>query len=421
MPASTVFMQSIVNEDGGNNAGPGQANYWDLSTDFSLNDGSHDQFDGALMLSVAVGGTSNTFPSDQTYAELTALGPDMGVADGLKLVSFSTDPAFVVSGTTTAYLHAVPNARLQQTLNLGGAVGALTLSWSGNPGSTSDNFGDEPGFVQVVLRDTGGNLLTTLYRQDRSGIAGTWGNASLTAYAGQTVVLSFEQYCVSWGTSIDDVSVTDTAATPVQFVVNGNFEAGSTGWTVPAAKSAQNIRSGSRTLMGLVVQRTFYSQPNLLWGRWTDTFTNPTAAAINAVASYDNNLGSDTAGIIYPTPGATQKSLTNWDGSGSDRDYGMIFGAADVVTYRSASALNTYDGSETPQFQFNISVPPGATVTLMNFIVMTGTSTWMGAVDITAKATEVDTQAADIANNFRTNLVYQRGLTQQQLDTLKNF
>ena len=414
-------MQSILNKDGGNNAGPGQANYWDLSRDFTLNDVSCDQFDGALTLSVAVGGTSNTFPSDQTYAELTALGPEMGVADGLKLVSFSTDPNFVLHGTTTAYLHAVPNARLQQTLNLAGAVGALTLSWNGNVGSTSDMFNDEPGFVQVVLRDTASNLLTTLYRQDSSGTAGTWGNASLTAYAGQTVVLSFEQYCVSQGTSIDDVSVTDSAATPVQFVVNGNFEAGSTGWTVPAAKSAQNIRSGSRTLMGLTVQRTFYSQPNLLWARWTDTFTNPTAAAINAVVSYDNNLGSDNAGIIYPTPGATLKSLTSWDGSGSDRDYALVFGAADVVTYKSASALNTYDGSEAPQFQFNISVPPGATVTLMNFIVLTGTSTWMGAVDVTAKATEADTQAADIANNFRPNLAYQRGLTQQQLDTLKNF
>jgi hypothetical protein len=28
--------------------------------------------------------------------------------------------------------------------------------------------------------------------------------------------------------------------------------------------------------------------------------------------------------------------------------------------------------------------------------------------------------AADIANNFKTNFVYQRGLTQAQLDTLKN-
>jgi len=54
-------------------------------------------------------------------------------------------------------------------------------------------------------------------------------------------------------------------------------------------------------------------------------------------------------------------------------------------------------------------------------VVLTGTDTGLTATDVTARATQVDTQTADIANNFRTNFAYQRGLTQAQLDTLKNF
>jgi hypothetical protein len=71
--------------------------------------------------------------------------------------------------------------------------------------------------------------------------------------------------------------------------------------------------------------------------------------------------------------------------------------------------------------QFDITVPAGGTVTLANFLILTGTNTWIGATGTAARATEVDTQAAAITANFRTDVVYQRGLTQQQLDTLKNF
>ncbi|MGJ7500152.1 hypothetical protein ACSFBF_07315 [Variovorax sp. ZT5P49] len=84
-------------------------------------------------------------------------------------------------------------------------------------------------------------------------------------------------------------------------------------------------------------------------------------------------------------------------------------------------ALGAGAGNEDVLFQFNISVPAGGSVTLMNFLVMSGTDTGLVATDITARATEVDTQLADIANNFRTNFAYQRGLTQAQLDTVKNF
>jgi hypothetical protein len=421
LPAGVVFLQTIDATDGDSSMAPGQANVWDLDQDFSISDGGNDQFDGGLHLVVDVGGTQEQFPSDLTYAELTALGPEMGASDGVKAVTFTSDTQFLNTSGGYAYLHAGAEVRLQQTLNLASAVGGVTLAWSGVPsdGNVGSPQADPTQYGQVVVRDAAGTLLATLFRVDGSGSSGTWGSASLAAFVGQTVVLSFEQRVWAQGSAIDNVSVKDTNNT--EFVVNGDFEAAGSGWTVSASKVSQNVRSGVRTVNGLEVQRSFYTQPNLLWARWTDVFHNPSAAPITAVVSYDTNLGSDGSGIIYPTPGATQKALSTWDGGTGDRDIGFAFGTADGVVYKSATALGTSDGSDGVNFKFNLSVPAGATVTLMNFLVMTGTDTGLTATDITARATQADTQTADIANNFRTNFAYQRGLTQAQLDTLKNF
>lgn len=426
LPAGAAFLQTIDATDGDSSMAPGQANVWDLSQELSINDGGDDQFDGALSLFVDVGGVRPQFPSDQTYAELTALGPEMGASDGVKAVSFTSDPNFSPASGGYAYLHAGAEVRLQQTLNLANAVGGVSLTWGGNAsqGNIGNPLADPNQYAQAVVRDTAGALLATLARFDSNGNSGTWGSASLAAFAGQTVVLSFEQRVSAQGSAIDNVSVKDANTT--EFVVNGDFEAGGSGWTVSASKVSQNVRTGVRTLNGLEVQRTFFTQPNLLWARLTDVFHNPTAAPIVAVVSYETNLGSDSQGIIYPTPGATQKALSTWDyksngGAAGDRDIGFAFGTADVVEYTSATALGASDGNDDVRFKFNISVPAGGTVTLMNFLVLTGTDTGLTATDITARATQADTQTADIANNFRTNFAYQRGLTQAQLDTLKNF
>ena len=422
LPAATVFAQSVLRTGGEDAAGPGQANLWDLNEDFSLEDGNSDQFDGALVLNVDVGG-SVSFPNDQTFAELTAFGPELGAADGVKLVSFTTEVPFVVTGTTSAVLHRGPDVRLQQNLNLAAAVAPITLTWAGNDEAGTNNFTDEPFFLQVVIRSAAGALLATLYRKDPLATTGTFGTADLSAFAGQSVVLSFEQRSTRRAfrpaTRIDDVSVLDNLA--VQFVTNGNFEAGSTGWTVPVTLVAQNVRSGVRTLNGLEVQRSFFTQPNQLWGRWSDEFFNPGASAITAAISYRTNLGSDGTGIIYDTPGAVGKAITSWDGDRSDRDIGMVFGSLTLVPFTSDDGLGNNNGNEDITFTMTLTVPAGGRATLVNFIVMTGDCTGTAAVDISARATAVDGAVPDIANNFRTNFLYQRGMTQQQLDTLKNF
>ena len=420
--AATMFFQTIEATDGDSSAAPNQANCWELQNDFGLFDGNDDQFDGVLALQIDVGGTTTSFPSDQAYEELTTFGPELGADDGVKTVSFTTDTQFVVSGTTSAILHTVSDARLQQILYLSSAVGhALNLTWTGQDSAGNFSFQD-PYFFQVVVRDVvSGAILSTIYKNDSTGSTGTWGTGSLTAYAGQTVLLSFEQRSTSSNPSkVDDVSVIDST-TNNEYVINGGFETGGTGWTVPAVKVSQNATSGVRTLNGLDVKRSFFTVPNQLWARSTDEYYNSTSAPITAVVSYFSNLGSDGAGITYATPGATSKALTSYDGNGSDRDLGFVFGSADTVTFVSATALQSSNGSDQFVWTFNISVPAGGRVTLVNFTVLTGTDTGKTAVDTTVRATQVDVQNADIANNFRTNFVYQRGMTQVQLDTLVNF
>ncbi|WP_454907787.1 hypothetical protein [Variovorax gossypii] len=426
LPAATILTQSIVNKDNDAGVGPGQANFWDLRPDFCIGDGWNSQFAGALALNVKVDSRSEGFDNDQKFSELTALGPEMTEADGMKVVSTTTDPQFQSNGVA-AFLHAVPDARLQQTLDLRQAVGRVDFSWSGIWGVERGNFvgnGDgvsEPAFMQVVVRDPSGRMLKTIFKTEAGVQSGSWGYVRLTEFAGQEVVLSFEQCNRGQGTSIEMVSVSDNARPPREFIVNGDFRAGLSGWTVSQTRGVQNVRSAIRTLRNLEVQRTFYAQPNQSWGRMTDTFHNPTASSITAKVTYASFLGSNGAGVIYPPAGAPLKGLTVWDGNGQSRDAGFVFGAADSVDYTSTSTLNTSDGDGVVRVQFDITVPAGGTITLANFLILAGTNTWIGATSTAARATEVDTQAAAIATNFRTDVLYQRGLTQLQLDTLKNF
>ena len=424
----TVFLQGVAATDGDLEAAPGQANFWDLRTNMALGDGYNSQFAGALNLSVTLGTDARPFPADQTYAGLTAWGPELGAADGVMAVTFpSPGPAL---------MHPGRGVRLQKTLDLTGATGAISLVWASmyqpapfQNSTDLESFIGAPFYWQVVLRDGAGNLSETLYRHDESPtITGTDGSANLIAYANQIVVLCFE-HDSGYTADVSSVSVKDGAGK--EYVINGSF-AGARGWTVPAIKTVQNVQSAARPLHGLDVRRMFYTQPNALWGRWTDCFHNPSTTPITVTVSFDSTLGSGGRGVIYDTPGANGKALTSWDGgvpitnttTSKIRDIGMVFGNGVVKEAQKASALamDPPDGSANIKFTHTITVPAGGSVALVNFIIMTGTDTGlMAAGDVNARATEVDNLAADIANNFRSNFAYQRGMMQAQLDTLINF
>ena len=426
-PPVTVFNQTIAAADGDWTPFPGQANYWDISPDFSLSDGYDDQFDGAMQLTVATTGVSSSaFPYDQSYSELTFYTPTVGTADGL-VVATVTDGvrnnASLVSGTYSAALGSVSDARLQRTVDVTGFTGAVTLNWNdtGSFGSGSMN-GEPASTYQVVLRDSTGVLLSTLFTSTGAGLGAH--SVDITPGMGDPAsrVLSFERFGSVYGNSvsIDDVSVVDGAAN--LYVTNGDFETGNlSGWTVNSPQEIQNMTSGVRTLEGLDVKRSFYTVPNKKWARWVDVFENNTASSITRDLTYATNLGSDGSGIIYLTPGTSGKALTSWDGSSSDRDVGIVFGSGATVPFTSDTGLGDNFGNDQIDETRSITVPAGGRVAVVHFIVMNGTDTGQTATDITALATDIDTVVKDIVDNFRSDIQYRNGMTQQQIDAIINF
>ena len=425
LPAGTVFPQTLTLQGGPSPTGPSQGSSFNLERGFYIGGPGLEQFSiGCLELSLEVGGAADTFDADQQYDELTALGPEMGGDDGVKLLTFTDDPAFVLSGARSAAFHAAPDVRLQRMVNLGpAALHGVSLTWRSSIGAGAFTRAavSEPWYFQVVVRSRLGELLATLYRKDRNGVFGTDGSASLSQFAGQSVVLSFERNLGMGTVVIDDISVRDTT-TGLEFVQNGNFERAGEGWTAVEHPVSRNVRSGARTLAGLSVQRTFYAQPNALWGRMTDVISNPSNRNIDVVIHYDTNLGANGEAFIYPTPGAPQKGLSIWDTSGVAPvpDVGVVFGSGTTLDYKSVSAMGRGDGSNYIGMAFPLTIPARSVVTLINFVILSGVRTGATATDLNARAVDVDALSADIANNFRTNFAYQRGLTQEQLDTAKN-
>jgi hypothetical protein len=92
------------------------------------------------------------------------------------------------------------------------------------------------------------------------------------------------------------------------------------------------------------------------------------------------------------------------------------------VTYTSATVVGSSDGSEYIYTAYPITLAPGASASIVQFIVLgdetTGTS---AGVTVSSRATAVDAVAQDIVNNFRSNVKFRAGMTQRQIDTLLNF
>ncbi|MDA8099749.1 MAG: hypothetical protein M0042_08990 [Nitrospiraceae bacterium] len=433
-PAATPiasFTQSIPSQDTGgafNEIFPGSANVWTMDQDLALIDGFDLQFNYALYLVVG----TTPFPADQNAAELTYFTPVLGTAEGVKVAAVSNGATLdlaglgissAVAGNYAAFLNATSDSRLQQTLDLTAATGTITVNWRE---AVSVDPGGLPGYVpsyRVVLRSTDGAELKELLA-DPAITAPLNYSKDISAYKGQKVVLSFEERSSTspFGQAyavIDSVSVTDGAT---EYATNGNFETGDmTGWTTNTPAEIQNITSGLRTVEDLAVQRSFYTVPNKLWGRWVDVFRNPTAAAIAKTVTYETWLGSDGAGIIYYAPGTNDRALTSWDTMGG-RDVGLVFGNAKSVTFTSDDGTGT-TGSGIITVAYDITVPAGGSVAIVNFVIMDGVDTGQIAPldDYTKKAADIDTAAAAIVSGFWTDEQYRTGMTQEQVDGVKNF
>jgi hypothetical protein len=437
------FRQSIVSQDTGtvNEIFPGQANAWMLDGDFSLVDGFDDQFFFGPALTVG----AEAFPIDQDYSELTFYTPLMGAAEGVKVavvsdgttvfpsldaLVFPSNISSVKDGSTyAAFLNATSDSRLQRTIDLTtvpqGTV--IPIAWRQ---AVSPDAGNIPGYnptYRACVRSTDGNLLKTLQAPT---VTGPQSRAdTLNEFAGQTIVLSFELQSSNSSFNqayaiIDSVSVTIGLGTP-NILTNGDFETGDlTGWTTNTPAEVQNVTSGARTLNGLAVKRSFYTVPNKLWGRWVDMFENPTAAPITTTVIYDTNLGSAGAGIIYYSPGTTNRAVTSWDSGASgdnDRDIGWVFGTARSSNFISDDGSGLV-GDPLITVTHDITVPAGGSVAIVNFIIMSGTDTGLTAAGNPAvRATDIDNTAAAIVANFWTDTQYRTGMTPQQEAVIKNF
>jgi hypothetical protein len=450
---TTITQKCPLTDPTGGEPFPLHANTWDIDVSMTLNDGWDDQWDpgpggdGPSSTSFTGPGTLNVggtdFPDDQTFGELTFSTPIFTSADGL-VAAAVTGSAFAapLAGTMTAYLNALADARLQQTINLTGAVTPVNLTWTDQCGINTGGLPGDASHYQVVIRDTNGNLLfTAATALTVSAATRTVGPVSLPVTLTGTIVLSFEQRSTprfgretpAW-TAIDNVSLKDNGGAGAERIVNGTFETGDlTGWASVAPGEPQNFTSGVRTFGNIQVTRSFYTAPGALWSRFTDTYTNmSTTAAVTTTAVYTYNQGSDGGSEIYSPTGSALMGVSSWDTTTGDRDIGLVFGSG--ATSVSFSATPTFGLTTAPapapltsgddiRIQYNLSIPANGVVTIVHFPIQDGIETAQlpGVTDLSARATVIDQQVLTILQNVRKDPQYLRGLTQEQYNTLLNY
>jgi hypothetical protein len=103
------------------------------------------------------------------------------------------------------------------------------------------------------------------------------------------------------------------------------------------------------------------------------------------------------------------------------RDVGMAFGSASTVDFGSASSLSSADGKDVVTVTYDITVPAGGRVAIVNFILMNGKTTGQTATDTTAKVADIDSEAFRIVTRFWADALYRNGMTQEQMDAIYNF
>ncbi len=376
------------------------ANLWDLLQDLSIDDGSDDQFDGALDLALLEGETGRfPFVGSADTADLTFFGPVMETCTGA--LTTVSNGALQLSSATSS---------VSQTVTLPSTV--AELRWSS----------DDEGYFNTLLEQvttltvTAGDIVLSASLTDAS--------LEVRALAGQnvTITLSSNNPLLF----IDDFKAVDDAGDTVEAIVNGTFTTDLAGWTVAPQADLRNVTTTAEDLLGLSVTRSFFSIPNRKWARHLDTFTNPTAAPITVTVVYSTDLGSDDFGVILSLHEGA--ALSTWDLDVNDRDVGFVFGAGATHTFTSASGtrlpgsgFDVVEGSEDVETRYTITVEPGDTVALAIFTVLDIVKTGDTATSSSDRPAGVEAVIDAIVAGVRTDGQYLSGLTQAQLDALQNF
>src|SRR5436305_2229814 len=127
---------------------------------------------------------------------------------------------------------------------------------------------------------------------------------------------------------------------------------------------------------GLAVSRKVFVPTNDQFARWLNIFTNTTGAPITFSADIANNLGSDSATrIVSSSNGNNVAELTdtwvttfqNYSGNtSSDPRLGHILQGTGATV--PLAAINFADGDDNPWWGYNVTLAPGETKIIMNFV-----------------------------------------------------
>ncbi len=148
--------------------------------------------------------------------------------------------------------------------------------------------------------------------------------------------------------------------------------------TVPAIPQCTNRQYvfGTQTIGGLSVRRKIYVPTNDAFERSLNFFTNTTGAPITFTMITSNNLGSDSNTRIVTTSSGDNVVTTadNWitsfqlysGNTSSDPRLGHVVQGPGAPT--PVSNVNFVDGDDNPYWGYLITLNPGQTKAIMNFV-----------------------------------------------------
>jgi hypothetical protein len=189
------------------------------------------------------------------------------------------------------------------------------------------------------------------------------------------------------------VSLTNTLSQCV--TGNANFNIYNQTGAAPTAEcGGRQYAFPAQAIGGLSVSRKVFVPANDQFARWMNIFTNTTGSPITFSMVTANNLGSDSnTRIVNTSNGNTTAELTdtwvtsfqNYSGTtSSDPRLGHVFqGPGGAIPL---AAINFVDGDDNPWWAYTITLAPGETKIIMNFV--TGQPSKAAA---NAKAAEIAT------------------------------
>jgi len=136
---------------------------------------------------------------------------------------------------------------------------------------------------------------------------------------------------------------------------------------------------GSGTAAGLQMSRKVYVPSTDSFARWLNIFYNPTASPISFRVIIANNLGSDSnttitgssnTGTSSPTTADTWvATFQNFSGTtSSDPRLGHVLQGASAAV--PLSGVHFANGDDNPFWSYDLTVNPGATEVIMNFVAV---------------------------------------------------